>query len=162
VSTWIADLSYGWPSLSGHELLSLADPPIGVIGYAGCDALDKNVSHDRLHDWLNAGLAVGLVIENGSRDLAEGAAVGAFHASKILAASQMLGYAWQSCVLFTVADFNETTNGDYAGTLAGWNTFAARVPVPGYYGDSDSIDYLYAHAPISPVVAWQSSSSSTS
>ena len=157
--SWVADLSYAWSTLTGAVLRSLGAG--GVIGYAGCDDFRKNVSHDRVQDWITAGLWTGLVIENGPRDLASGAAVGAAHASKLIAAARMVDYDYQHCVLFTGADFDETA-ADYAGTLAGWNAFADTVPVPGYYGDSDSIDYLAAHAGRPPVVCWQSESGSFS
>jgi len=156
--TFVADLSYGWPTLTGEILHNLG--VFGVIGYAGCDDAGKNVSKQRLADWLAHGLQVALVIENGERDLDNGTTVGNAQASSILGAAEQLGYDWEHSVLFTGADFNEGV-GDYPKTLAAFQAFAHHIPIPGYYGDSDSIDYLAAHG-FPHAIYWQSSSASYS
>jgi hypothetical protein len=155
--TFVGDLSFAWPTLTGSVLTKLGAS--GVIGYAGCFNTSKNVSKARFDDWGAHGLARGLVIENGEHDLAKGAATGAAQGAAIVAAAKALGYDWQNSVLFTGADFNEGP-GDYANTLAGFTAFAERVPLPGYYGDSDSIDNLYQRFP--HAIYWQSDSDSFS
>lgn len=157
---WVGDLSRAWPSITGADLVRLG--ATGVIVYTGCDDTTKNVGQARFDDYLAAGLWAALVIENAEHDLANGTAAGQRLGAHVLAAADQLGYDAARCVLFVPADFNAVTPADYAAILAGWDGYAGEVPVPGYYGDSDSMDQLWAHAARPPVVNWQSDSASYS
>jgi hypothetical protein len=134
---WIADLSFDWPNLPGSVLTSLdAD---GVIGYAGCTDDRKNVSRDRFQDWLDSGLSVGLVIENGTTDLQGGASVGRAPGQALADAADKLGYDIEHCVLFASADWNARGT-DVAAVVDAMDAFGEWVDYPGIYGNSYVID----------------------
>lgn len=155
--TFAADLSFGWPSLTGAVLRGIGVSH--VVGYAGCDFTSKNVSKARFQDWLDNGLQVALVIENGERDMLGGAKAGAYLGQNLADAMTSLGYDGD-CVGFTAADFNATSEQDYNALCIATEAFRTYVPVAGYYGDGDSIDRVCdaGHA----TYGWQSSSTSYS
>jgi hypothetical protein len=131
----------------------------GVILYAGCNDARKNATKAEIQALLAAGYQVGLVVENVASDAIGGAAVGAAQGAAILAGAKSVGYDWRNCVLFGGYD-TDSHSGDWARLLAYMEAFAVKVPVPGYYGDSDSIDYLHARHP--DWIFWQSNSRSFS
>ena len=139
----VVDFSFAHASVTPAKLKGL-DGCIGGIAYAGCNDTSKCITKAELTALLDAGFSMGLVIENGEQDVLGGAPVGTAQGKAIVAAAKTLGYDWQNCVLFSGADFNENTTTQYKKTLASMEAFAKIVPVPGYYGDSDSIDYLYS------------------
>lgn len=155
----VVDFSFAHAQVTPNALRRVPGA-VGGIGYAGCNDRTKCITKTELQALLAAGFQVGLVVENGAEDALQGAAVGTAQGRAILADAKDLGYDWRNSVLFGGADFNETTPGQYAATLAYMEAFAAVVPVPGYYGDSDSIDYLHAHHP--EWIFWQSDSRSYS
>ena len=117
----------------------------GVMAYAGCNDTGKNITKNELHGLLNAGYRVGLVIENNATDAIGGHATGVAQGGAILAAAQALDYDWRHCVLSGGYD-TDAHPGDYRALDAYMAGFASIVPVPGYYGDSDSIDYIHQHS----------------
>jgi hypothetical protein len=131
----------------------------GVILYAGCNDARKNATKAEIQALLAAGYQVGLVVENVATDAIGGAAVGAAQGAAILAGAKSVGYDWRNCALFGGYD-TDSHSGDWARLLAYMEAFAVKVPVPGYYGDSDSIDYLHARHP--DWIFWQSNSRSFS
>lgn len=157
--TFIVDFSFAHATVTPAALAKL-DGCIGGIAYAGCNDSTKNITKAQLHALLDAGFQMGLVIENVATDAIGGAAVGTAQGKAIVAAAKALGYDWQNCVLVGGYDTNAHA-GDYAELLAFEKAFAAQAPVPGYYGDSDSIDYLHTHGSVDWLF-WQSDSGSFS
>lgn len=154
----VFDLSFGWPTITGDKILRAG--AAGVIGYAGCLRTDKNVSKARFQDWLDSGLMVGLVVEDYAGDAIRGAVVGREQGKRIADAAASLGYDVANCVLSGGYD-TDAHGGDYGHLADYMHAFAQEVPVPGYYGDSDSIDYLHGHGG-ADWFFWQSSSASFS
>lgn len=154
---FIFDASFGHAQITPKALSGAGAD--GVILYAGCNDATKNATKAEVQALLAAGFLVGLVIENFATDAAGGAAVGTAQGKAILAAGKALGYDVDNCVLFGGYDA-DSHPGDDAGLLAYMEAFAAQVPVPGYYGDSDSIDFLHARHP--GWIFWQSDSRSFS
>lgn len=153
----VVDFSFGHAEITPAALKKV-DGCIGGIAYAGCADTAKNITKAELHALLNAGYQMGLVIENNVTDLkghAHGRALGA----AIVNAARALEFDLERCRLWTPYDTNAGA-GDYAEILSGMLGFASAVPNPGYYGDSDSIDYLHARRP--EWGYWQSDSTSFS
>lgn len=151
----VADLSYGWPSLDGATLVHAGFG--GVIGYAGCNDTGKNVSKARFQDWIANGLAVSLVIENGPRDPLAGKSEGVAQGKSLKAAAITLGYDWEHYVLFSGADF-DTVPANQAQEVAFFQGFNSVLPVPGFYGDLQALDYVHTMI----ACGWQSDSTSFS
>lgn len=154
---YIYDASFGHAQITPAAMTKgSAD---GVIEYAGSRDPRKNVTKAEMHALLDAGFTVGLVIENVATDAIGGAPVGTEQGRSVVAAAKLLGYDVDNCVLFGGYD-TDAHEGDYRHLLAYMEAFAVLVPVPGYYGDSDSIDYLHARHP--GWIYWQSDSRSFS
>lgn len=150
----IYDASFGHAQITPAALKPTAAG--GVILYAGCRDSRKNTTRAEIAALLAAGYQVGLVIENNATDAIGGAAVGTAQGKAIVAAAKALGYDWQNCVLFGGYD-TDSHAGDWPELLAYEKAFARQVPVPGYYGDSDSIDYLHGRGSVDWIF-WQSDS----
>lgn len=153
----IFDLSFGWPTITGDKIVAAGAS--GVIAYAGCLRLDKNVSKARVQDWLDSGLMVGLVVEDFAADAIGGESIGRDQGRRLGDAADALGYDVDNCFLAGGYD-TDAHPGDYSHLSDYMHGFSAEIPVPGYYGDSDSIDYLAAHG--HDLINWQSSSKSFS
>lgn len=148
---WVADLSSGWPGLTGQVLRSLGCS--GVIGYIGCDYAPKNVSRDRLWDWLDNALPVGLVIENGAQDMLGGGKAGATLGQNWLRGAEAVGYDVANCIGYTPADWNVQPS-QYAAVEDAFGAFASYVPVHGLYGPGPLLNRTTAHG------LWNSNSTS--
>jgi hypothetical protein len=153
----VFDLSFSWPTITGSKLVAAGAG--GVIAYAGCLEVTKNVSKERVQDWLDSGLMVGLVVEDFAGDAIGGEQVGRDQGKRLADAADARGYDVPNCVLAGGYD-TDAHPGDYRHLAEYMHGFAAEIPVPGYYGDSDSIDYLATHGP--DLINWQSSSGSFS
>lgn len=150
----VVDFSYAHDGVTPEKVKQI--PGIeGFVAYAGCYDHGKNITKPELHALLDAGLTGCLVIEDNAGDLRRGAVVGANQGRRIVAAATQLGYDWRNCVLATGYD-TDAHGGDYSHLLDAMEAFAREVPHPGYYGDSDSIDYLAARHP--DWFYWQSNS----
>lgn len=154
----VADFSFGHGSIT-PDALRKVDGCVGGIAYAGCADTSKNITKAELHALLDAGFQMGLVIENVATDAINGAPVGTSQGKAIWRAAADLGYDRDNCVLFGGYDTNAGP-ADYPHLLAYMEAFAAEVAHPGYYGDSDSIDYLHDRHP--HWAYWQSDSRSFS
>ncbi len=157
MAEFIYDASFGHAQMTPAALKPTGS--IGVILYAGCADSRKNTTGDEVRALLDAGFQVGLVIENFATDAIGGASVGDAQGSAILAAAKDLGYAAGSCVLFGGYD-TDSHEADWPKLLAYMEAFAKHVPVPGFYGDSDAIDFIHARHP--DWIFWQSDSRSFS
>lgn len=155
--TYVYDASFGHAQITPHAVAAAGAD--GVILYAGCADTAKNVTAAELRALLDAGVHVGLVIENYATDAIGGAAVGAAQGQAIANAAARLGYDVANCVLFAGYD-TDSHPADWPHLLAFMEAFAKFVPVPGFYGDSDAIDFLHARHP--GWVFWQSNSTSFS
>jgi hypothetical protein len=153
--TLIADLSDGWPECTGAALVAAGFA--GAVGYTGCQDTRKNVSAERVTDWLDSGLEVALVIENGQTDMLGGAKAGAELGQDWLAGAKVAGYDYARCIGFTAADWH-TTPDQFETVTEAFDAFASYVPVAGLYGSGPMLDYLAAHSPAAGY--WNSSSSS--
>lgn len=151
---WIADLSFGHDAMTGTILDEHQVP--GVIGYVSDDP-SKNLSRANLIDHLAHNRAVGLVFEDTIDDMHGDPGLGFGHGVIAVNEAAAIGYDWQHCVIFAADDRN-TGPADWPNVLAYMENFATRVPVVGYYGDQDSIDYLAARHP--EWFYWQSDSTS--
>lgn len=158
MSVVIADVSFGHADVPPDRLRQV-DGLAGVIAYAGCKTTGKNCTRAELDAWLAAGLWVGLVIENNATDAARGYATGVAQGHAILAAAEALGYDVTTSVLYSGYDTNATP-AVYPELIDFEGGFASVVPVPGYYGDSDSINHICAAYP--DTVPWQSAAASES
>lgn len=154
--TLLADLSYGWQDTTGAQLVDAGFA--GVLAYIGCNDTGKNVAAYRLQDWLAAGLQVGLVIENGERDLLGGQKAGAAQGQAWLAGAAAIGYDVEHCIGYCGADFH-TTAADEPAIADAFAAFAAELEGPaGLYGSGPMLDYLAGHEPADGY--WNSGSSS--
>lgn len=117
----------------------------GAIGYVS-DNSAKNLTAENLTDLLAHGLSVGLVFEDTETDMRAGAAGGLRHGQVAYFEADTIGYDAENCVIFAADDEN-TGPADLPAVLAYMDAFAGQVPHPGYYGDQDSIDWLYARRP---------------
>lgn len=158
VSDFLVDLSRAWKTTTAADIHRIG--AFGALPYTGCDDTSKNISAERLAEYLAADLWCGLFIENAANAFGNGA--GKILAAHVLTGARSIGYDVDHCVLLASADWNATTERDYAGILSDWNAYADVVPIPGYYGDSDSMDYLFEHAMRPPYVCIQSESGSFS
>lgn len=158
MSVIVADVSFGHAAVPPDKLRQVAGLA-GVIGYAGCKTAGKNCARDEVTAWLDAGLWVGLVIENNATDAAKGAAAGIAQGHAILAGAQALGYDVATSVLYSGYDADATPP-VYQELIDFRGGFGSVVPVPGYYGDSDSINAIAAHYP--DTYWWQSAAASQS
>lgn len=140
---WIADMSFAHDDVTG-AILAAHDVP-GVIGYVS-DNPRKNLTKANLADQLGHGRLVGLVFEDSTDDMRGGAISGDHHGATALAQGLMIGYDVRNCVIFAADDEN-TSPADWPTVLAYLDAFAGHVPVPGYYGDQDSIDWLAPQRP---------------
>lgn len=140
---WIADYSFAHDSLSGELLASIGAS--GAIGYVS-DNPRKNLTAANLSDLLANGLQVGLVFENNTDDMIGGWDSGHRHGTTSVTQAGLIGYDWHNCVIFAADDRN-TGPENWPEALAYMDGFAVDVPWPGYYGDQDSIDYLFARRP---------------
>jgi hypothetical protein len=155
--TIILDASFGHAEMKPTEVKKTG--AAGIILYAGCNDTRKNATKAEVQALLAAGIQVGLVIENVNTDARGGASVGDAQGRAIVAGAKAVDYDWQNCVLFGGYDA-DSHPADWPHLLAYMEAFAKHVPVPGYYGDSDSIDYLHARHP--DWIYWQSDSRSFS
>lgn len=140
---WIADLSWAHDELTGAVLAGLGAS--GVIGYVS-DNPAKNLTRENLADHLAHGLQVGLVFEDATTDMRAGAKGGNAHGATAMGEAGDIGYDSHNCVIFAAGDEN-TTQDDWPTVLAYMDAFATWVPHPGYYGDQDSIDWLFPQRP---------------
>jgi hypothetical protein len=154
----VIDFSFAHAEVTPAKLAQIPGVT-GFIAYAGSYGGDKNITKAELHALLDAGLHGCLVIEDNAGDLVRGAPVGADQGRRVVAAAKALGYDWENAVLATGYD-TDAHGGDYSHLLEAMEAYAREVPHPGYYGDSDSIDYLAARHP--DWFFWQSSSGSFS
>lgn len=152
----VADYSYAHATEPAK--LKKVEGLTGVIPYAGCLNDRKNITKAEFDALIAAGLHVALVIEDDTTSIAHGA--GTEQGKRILAAAKALGYEYETCPLIAGYDTDAHGPADYEAILRGMEDFAAEVPFPGYYGDSDSIDYLHARHP--NWFYWQSESQSFS
>lgn len=154
---FVLDYSFGHAELTPAKMTALGAE--GGIAYAGCDLLAKNITLAEFTALIKAKKLMALVIENFAADALQGAPAGDKHGRNLLAAAHALGYDADNCVLFWGYDTDSHPD-DWPKILAAMEAFATHIPVPGYYGDSDSIDYLHARHP--HWVYWQSDSRSFS
>lgn len=155
--SYIYDASFGHAQITPAALKSAGSD--GAILYAGCDQTSKNCTKAELHALLDAGLRVGLVIENFATDAIKGAATGDYQGRNILAAAKALEYDSDNCVLIAGYD-TDSHSADWPKLLEFMEAFARHAPNPGFYGDSDAIDYLHQRHP--DWFYWQSESASFS
>lgn len=152
--SWIADVSFGHDAMTGALLAAHGVP--GVIGYVS-DHPEKNLTKANLADLLAHDLAVGLVFEDTVDDMHSNPPLGHGHGVTAFNEARAIGYDAQNCVIFAADDRN-TGPDDWPAVLAYMDAFAQSVPVVGYYGDQDSIDWLYTRRP--HWLYWQSDSTS--
>ena len=156
--TYIYDASFGHAKMTPAALKSAGAG--GVILYAGCDETAKNCTKAEVTALLEAGLHVGLVIENFATDaVTKGAPEGDRQGRNLAAAAKALGYDIENCVGFAGYDA-DSHPADLPKIKAFMEAFAKHIPVTGYYGDSDSIDFLHQSHP--HWIYWQSDSRSFS
>lgn len=157
---YIADFATQYQSVSAAMLKAAGFA--GCIVYAGCNNTAKNCSKARFDEYVNAGLLVGLVIENGATDALGGYNVGRAQGQAILAAAKALGFDYKNGMLATGADWNSTgheaTVVDFARGFASIVSPASMQP--GFYGNYKAIDAV-ARAKFANVF-WQSESKSYS
>lgn len=154
---FVLDYSSGHAELTPAKMKALGSA--GGIAYAGCDYTAKNIAPAEFKALVDAGFLMALVIENFADDALQGAAAGEKHGRNLLTAAQALGYDIANCVGFWGYDTDSHPD-DWPKIRAAMEAFAKFIPVVGYYGDSDSIDYL--HKPHPNWVYWQSDSLSFS
>lgn len=155
----VADYSFAHATCTPARL-GKVDGLTGVIPYAGCLNDAKNITKSEFDALIAAGINVALVVEDLPGDIAKGASYGTAQGKRILASAKALGYDYENCPLIAGYDTDARGSADYEAILRGMEAFAAVVPFPGYYGDSDSIDYLHARHP--DWFYWQSESQSFS
>lgn len=155
--TFIVDASFAHAQITPAALAKIG--AAGAILYAGCDDTSKNTSKAELHALLDAGFAVGLVIENGAQDMAGGRSIGRQLGAAIVTAAKQLGYDWENSVLYTSADW-DTRGATLEQVDAAMAGFGEHVPHPGLYGNSYALDHCTTtgHAEF----RWQSDSTSFS
>lgn len=154
---WIADLSKGWPTITGSILKGLGAG--GVIVYAGCQDQAKNVSKARFQDYLTSGLKTALVVEDLADSLKGGKAIGQQQGESLYNAAGSLGYDRDHCVLYASADWN-SRGADLDAIEAAMDGFGESIPFPGIYGNSYAIDRCWETATADSF--WQSESTSFS
>lgn len=156
--TYIYDASFGHAQITPSALTRAGSG--GVILYAGCDETSKNCTKAELSALLAGGFLVGLVIENFATDaVTKGAPEGDRQGRNLAAAARALGYDIDNCVGFAGYDTDSHPD-DWPKIRAFMEAFSRHIPVTGYYGDSDSIDYLHQSHP--DWIYWQSNSTSFS
>lgn len=153
---FVVDLSSGYASTTGAQLTAIG--AAGFIAYTGCDNTAKNITKARFQEYLSEGLIGALVIENGPQDVLGGDKAGAYYGQKWLAGAESVGYDIANSIGFCSSDFNETTATQYQETIDCMGAFGAYVPIPGYYGDGDSIDHVIPATCC--VYGWQDDSTS--
>lgn len=136
-----ADVSFGHGSANGTLLAAAGFS--NVIGYVS-DYPDKNCTAGEIADWLLHGLGVGLVWEDVETDMVTGD--GGASGLKAYEQAKAKGYDADTRVIFAADDRN-TGSPDWPRVLAYMDRFATHVPLPGYYGDQDSIDWLFPQRP---------------
>lgn len=137
--SFVVDLSYGWPVCTGEALKRIGAS--GVIGYTGCDDVAKNVGRDIFTSWLDAGLQVALVIENGPQDMLGGDKAGAYLGQNWLRGAEQLGYDVEHCIGYTAADWHVTLN-QFDQVADAFDAFCGFVDVAGLYAPGPMLDYL--------------------
>lgn len=150
--TWGIDVSFAHAS-TNYASLAMRGASF-VIGYSS-DHPEKNLTKADVHNIRSQRLTDLLVFENIETDMIGGRGMGRVHGDTAVTQARAIGYDWQGKPIFAANDRDAHPN-DFATILAYMEGFAESVPHPGYYGDQDSIDYLYARHP--GWVFWQSSS----
>lgn len=136
----IVDVSFAHDAVTGQLLVDHGID--GVIGYASRDPR-KNMTAANLTDWLSHGLLVGLVYEDTELDMTGGRLPGVANAENALNWGRTIGYDVANCVIFAANDRN-TENTDRLAYRAYMQGFSSRIKHSGYYGDQDSIDFLWS------------------
>lgn len=156
------DFSFAHATVT-RELVAAAEagrhPCIGGIAYAGAHDTAKNITKTELRDLLAAGYAMGLVIEDIATDAIGGFEIGREQGRRLVDAAAAMDYDVANCVLFGGYD-TDAHPGDYRHLAAYMGGFHVAVPHAGYYGDSDSIDFMFNRG--RRYVNWQAAASSWS
>ncbi len=135
--SFVVDASYGHAKITPANMAAIG--ATGAILYAGCSDAGKNATKAEVQTLLDAGIHVGLVIENTAQGMAGGASVGARLGEALLAGAKAVGYDVDNCALYTAADWNSRGT-DLDGIDAAMHAFGQVVPHPGLYGNSYALD----------------------
>lgn len=149
--TLTVDLSFEHAAMTGAVLTNNTQFS-NVIAYCSDDP-NKNCTQAEIMDWLAHGLGVALVWEDTENDMVTGDGKAA--AIKALQQAKDKGYDVDHCPIF-FADDRNTGVTDWPTVFRYMQGVSSVIPLPGYYGDQDSIDYL--HALNSSWYYWQSDS----
>lgn len=149
---WGVDVSFGHSTVN-YVYLATKGASF-VVGYVS-DHPEKNLTAADLHKIRSAQLIDLIVFEDTVTDMTEGAAGGHRHGATANEQAAALGYDRWAKPIFAAND-RDAHPADFETILAYMEAFAAHVPLPGYYGDQDSIDFLAARHP--DWTYWQSDS----